>query len=92
MTSWTAEVEWHEDMRRGGDNRPVALLEQGWGTVHEDPATGTITATVTTEAPDLVLALEAVLLLARDVAGQHVTVNRIASTDAYHREPAPSRA
>jgi hypothetical protein len=37
------------------------------------------------EAPDLLLALDAVLLLLRDLAGQQVTVNRITATDAYYQ-------
>jgi hypothetical protein len=49
-----------------------------------------MTATVTMEAPDLLLALDAVLLLVRGLAGQQVTVNRITATDAYYHESALS--
>ena len=85
MTSWTAEVEWHEDVRRGGHHRLLAIPAQDWGRFQLDSATGTVTATVTMEAPDLLLALDAVLLLLRDLAGQQVTVNRITATDAYYQ-------
>ena len=85
MTSWTAEVEWHEDLRGGGHRRLLAIQTQDWGRFQLDSATGTVTATVTMEAPDLLLALDAVLLLLRDLAGQQVTVNRITATDAYYQ-------
>ena len=55
MTSWTAEVEWHEDLRGGGHHRLLAIRGQDWGSFHLDSATGTVTATVTMEAPDLLL-------------------------------------
>ncbi len=84
MTSWTAEVEWHEDLRGGGHRRLLAIQGQDWGSFHVDSATGTVTATVTMEAPDLLLALDAVLLLVRGLAGQQVTLNRITATDAYY--------
>ena len=86
MTNWTAEVEWHEDLRGGGAPRLLAIQGQGWGSFHVDSATGTVTATVTMEAPDLLLAMNAVQLLVRGLAGHQVTVNRIAATDAYHHE------
>ena len=93
MTSWTAEVEWHEeDLRGGGHRRLLAIQAQDWGSFHVDSVTGTVTATVTMEAPDHLLALDAVLLRVRGVAGQHVTVNRITATDAYHHESALSSA
>ena len=86
MSSWTAEVEWHEDLRGGGHHRILEIREQDWGSFHVDSETGTVTATVTMEAPDLFLALDAVLLLVRGLAGQPVTVNRITDTDAYFHE------
>jgi hypothetical protein len=43
-----------------------------------------MTATVTMEAPDLLLALDAVLLLVGGLAGQQVTVNRITATNSYY--------
>ena len=92
MTSWTAEVEWREDLRGGGHHRLLAIQGQDWGSFHVDSATGTVTATVTMEAPDLLLALDAVLLLVRGLAGQQVTVNRITATDAYYDESALSGA
>jgi hypothetical protein len=81
MTSWTAEVEWHEDLRGAGHRRLAAIREHDWGSFHLDSATGTVTATGTMEAPDLLVALRAVLLLVRGLAGQPVTLNRITSTD-----------
>jgi hypothetical protein len=91
MTSWTAEVEWHED-RRGGHRTPLAIRGNDWGSFHMDSVTGTVTATVIMEAPDLLLALDAVLLLVRGLVGQQVTVNRIAATDAHFHESALSSA
>lgn len=90
MTSWTAEVEWHEDLR-GGGHRLLVIQGQDWGSFHVDSATGTVTATVTMEAPELLVALNAVLLLVRGLAGQQVTVNRITTTDAYCHPSALSR-
>jgi hypothetical protein len=90
LTRWTAEVEWHEDLRGGGHDRLLAIQAQDWGSFHVDSATGTVTATVTMEAPDLLLALDAVLLLVRGLAGQQVTLNRITATDAYDQESALS--
>jgi hypothetical protein len=84
LTSWTAELEWHEDLREGGHHRLLAIQAQDWGRFQLDSATGTMTATVTMEAPDLLLALDAVLLLVGGLAGQQVTVNRIAATNSYY--------
>ena len=84
MTSWTAEVEWHEDLREGGHDRLLTIQGQDWGSFHWDSATGTMTATVTMEAPDLLVALDAVLRLVRGLAGQQVTLNRITATDAFY--------
>jgi hypothetical protein len=42
------------------------------------------------EAPDLLLALDAVLLLVSGLAGHEVTVNRITATVAYYHESALS--
>ena len=84
MTSWTAEVEWHEDLRGGGHHRLLAIPAQDSGRFQLDSATGTMTATVTVEAPDLLLGLDAVLLLVSGLARQQVTVNRITATDAYY--------
>jgi hypothetical protein len=92
MTSWTAELEWHEDLGRGGDRGLLAIRGQDWGSFHVEPATGTVTATVTMEAPDLLGALDAVLLLVSDLTGQPVTVNRITATDVYFHESALSSA
>jgi hypothetical protein len=83
MTSWTAGVEWHEDLREDGHVRPMALEAQDWGTFRADSATGTMTAVVTIEAPNLLRALDAVLRLVGGHAGQDVTLNRIAATDEY---------
>ena len=91
MTSWTAEVEWHEDPMGGESRRLLTFHGQDWGNFHLDFATGSITATVTMEAPDLLLALDAVLLLVRSFAGQSVTLNCITATDVYDRESALSR-
>ena len=90
MTSWTAEVEWREDLRGGGHHRLLDIQGQDWGIFQVDSATGTVTGTVTMEAPDLFLALDAVLLLVRGLAGQPVMVNRITATDAYYHESARS--
>jgi hypothetical protein len=84
MTSWTAEVEWHEDLGAGGHHRLLAIQRQDWGSFRWDSATGTMTAFVTMEAPDLSRALDAVLVLVRGLAGQQVTLNRITATDAYY--------
>jgi hypothetical protein len=92
MTSWTADVEWHENLGGGGHRRLLAIRGQDWGSFHVDSVTGTVTATVTMEAPDLLLALDAVLLLVGGLAGHHVTVSRITATDAYYHESARSRA
>ena len=83
MTSWTAEIEWVEDLGRGGDRRLLAIRGQDWGRVQVDFTTGKVIAIVTMEAPDLLRALDAVLLLVRGLAGRPVTVNRITATDAY---------
>lgn len=90
MTSWTAEVKWHEDLRGGGHDRLLAIQAQDWGSFDVDSATGIVTATVTMHAPDLLLALDAVLLLVRGLARQQVTLNRITATDAYGHESALS--
>ena len=92
MTSWTAEVEWHEDVRGRGHRRLLAIRGQDWGSFYVDSVTGTVTATVTMDAPDLLLALDAVLLLVRGLAGQPVMVNRITATDAFYNESALSGA
>ena len=92
MTSWTAEVEWHEDLGRSGDRRLLAIRGQDWGSFQVDVTTGKVIAIVTMEAPDLLRALDAVLLLVRGLAGRPVTVNRITSTDAYVHQSALSRA
>ena len=89
MTSWTAEVEWHEDLKVGGHHGLVAVLGQDLGSVQSDYATGTMTATVTMEAPDLCHALDAVLLLVTGLTGHQVTVNRITASDACCHESAP---
>jgi hypothetical protein len=91
MTSWTAEVEWREDLTGGGHGRLLAIGGQNWGNCQVDPVTGTVTATVTMEAQDLVLALDAVLLLVRGLAEHDVMVNHITATDAYGHESALSR-
>ena len=83
MTSWTPEIEWVEDLGRGGDRRLLAIRGQDWGSVQVDFTTGKVIAIVTMEAPDLLRALDAVLFLVRGLAGQPVTVNRITATDAY---------
>lgn len=88
MSSWTAEVEWHEDLRVGGQRRVLEIRGQDWGSFHVDSVTGTVTATITMEAPDLFRALDAVLLRVRGLAGQPVTVNRITDTDRYYHESA----
>ena len=90
MTRWTAEVEWHEDLMGGGNHPLLTFQGPDWGYFHLDPATGSITATVTMEAADLLLALDAVLLLMTGVAGQQVTVNCITATDACDHESALS--
>ena len=92
MTSWTAEVEWHEDLTGGGHGRLLAIRGQDWGSFLVDSVTGTVTMTVTMEAPDLLRALDAVLLLVKALAGQPVTVNRITATDAYYADSALSSA
>jgi len=92
MSSWTAVVEWQQDLSGGGHRRLLEIREQDWGSFHVDSVTGTVTATVTMKAPDLVSALDAVLLLVRDLTGEAVTVNRITDTDAYFHESAPSGA
>jgi hypothetical protein len=92
MTSWTAEVEWHEELTTGGPSRLAAIHGPDWGNLRVDSVTGTVTASVTMDAPDLVVALDAVLLLVRGLAEHPVTVNRISATDAYHHESALSDA
>ena len=90
MTSWTAEVEWREDLGGDGDVRLMTLQAQDWGRFELDPVTGTMTAVVTLDAPDLLRALDAVLRLVRGHAGQHVTLNRIAVTGDYRHNLADS--
>jgi hypothetical protein len=92
MSSWTAEVEWHDELAGGGHGRLLAMREQDWGSLRVDSVTGTVVATVTMEAADLVLALDAVLLLVRGLVGQRVTVNWITATDARHHQLALSSA
>ena len=92
MTSWTAEVEWHEDLGRDGDRRLLDIREQDWGSFQVDVTTGKVIAIVTMEAPDLLPALDAVLLLVKGLAERPVTVNRITATDAYVHRSALSSA
>ena len=93
MTSWTAEVEWHAVLGGPGvHDRLLVLKGLDRGRFRWSSDTGTMTATVTLEAPDLLRALEAALLLVRDVTDAQVTVNRVATTQAYYDEVAPPGA
>ena len=58
MTSWTAEFEWYEDLwTLDGLERILAILERDLAGLSGDFVTGTVTATVTLEAPSLLPAL-----------------------------------
>jgi len=84
MSSWTAEVDWHEDLDELGlVDAWVAALEQDHARVHLDFVTGTVTATVTVEAASLPLAYPLVLARVTRVIDREVSVRRIVATGRY---------
>ena len=85
VTSWTAEFEWHEDLwTLDGLERILDILERDLAGLSGDFVTGTVTATVTVEAPSLLPALLAARDRVKSVSGREVMLNRITTTDAYN--------
>jgi hypothetical protein len=83
MSSWTADIEWHEDpTARDRINEWTGALEQYAGKIRRDDDTGTLTATVTLEAPSIVEAMPAALRLVEDVTGREPVLRHIAATYA----------
>ena len=92
MTSWTAVIEWNEDLSgRDGIDRFMVILQQDLGSLRADFTTGTVTVVVTEVAATLPQAMRRALERVEDVAGRRATLRGIGATEVYRHTISSTR-